>query len=79
MCWTLPCNRNALVSWPRSSPNNSRLTPPKNLPFPSFPKRGQRFTEKIPPLKKGDRGGFERDFCRCHRLEFLNEFTTLVS
>src|SRR5206468_10481240 len=25
----------------------------KNRPFPSFPKRGWRFTEKFPPLKKG--------------------------
>jgi hypothetical protein len=33
--------------------------PAKNLPFPSFPKRGLKPTEKIPPLKKGDKGGFE--------------------
>jgi hypothetical protein len=39
----------------------------KNLPFPSFPKacpesiegRGLKPTEKIPPLKKGDKRGFE--------------------
>ncbi len=29
--------------------------------------------EKIPPLKKGDKGGFEFEFSRCHRLKFLNE------
>jgi hypothetical protein len=29
--------------------------------------------EKNPPLKKGDRGGFDFAFSRCHRVEFLNE------
>jgi hypothetical protein len=27
----------------------------------------------VPPLKKGDEGGFEFDFSCCHRLDFLNE------
>jgi hypothetical protein len=29
--------------------------------------------EKNPLLKKGDRGGFDFEFSRCHRVEFLNE------
>ena len=29
--------------------------------------------DKNPPLKKGDKGGFECEFRHCHRLEFLNE------
>jgi hypothetical protein len=29
--------------------------------------------EKIPPLKKGDQGGFEFDFSCCNRVDFLNE------
>jgi hypothetical protein len=31
----------------------------KNLPFPSFLKRGLNPQEEIPPLKKGDKGGFK--------------------
>jgi hypothetical protein len=37
----------------------------KNLPFPSFPKKGLKKRGKIPPLKnlkKGDKGGFEFAF-----------------
>jgi hypothetical protein len=29
----------------------------KNLPFPSFPKRGLKKRGKIPPLKKFEKGG----------------------
>jgi len=29
--------------------------------------------EKNPPLKKGDKGGFDFEFSRCDRVEFLNE------
>ena len=39
--------------------------PSKNLPFPSLLKRGENRMETIPPLKKGDTGGFAFDFiCR---------------
>jgi hypothetical protein len=38
----------------------------KNLPFPSFPKRGKSPQQKIPPLKKGDKGGFGLDFNYWH-------------
>jgi hypothetical protein len=39
--------------------------PSKNLPFPSLLKRGENRMETIPPLKKGDPGGFAFDFiCR---------------
>ncbi len=39
--------------------------PSKNLPFPSLSKRGENCMETIPPLKKGDTGGFAFDFiCR---------------
>ena len=51
----------------------SRVIPSENLPFPSLAKRGENRTEKIPPLKKGDKGGFEFNFSCCHRLDFLNE------
>jgi hypothetical protein len=30
-------------------------------------------TEKNPPLKKGDEGGFEYDFSRGHGLDWFNE------
>src|SRR3989442_7759182 len=71
----------SLVSCLRNSLHNSRPMPPKNLPFPlpstklrtCFSKEGLKSSEKIPPLKKGDRGGFEYDFSRRHRLEFLHE------
>src|SRR6266852_5670442 len=63
----------SLVSCLRNSLHNSRPMPPKNLPFPLFSKEGLESSEKIPPLKKGDRGGFEYDFSRRHRLEFLHE------
>jgi len=37
----------------------------ENLPFPSLLKRGGNRMEIIPPLKKGDTGGFAFDFiCR---------------
>ena len=45
----------------------------KNCPFPLFGKEGWNRTEKIPPLKKGDQGGFEFNVSGCHRLDFLNE------
>ena len=54
---------------PRSSLFESRTIPSKNLPFPSLPKRGENSTEKILPLKKEDKGGFEFDFSCCHRLD----------
>lgn len=39
--------------------------PSKNLPFPSLSNRGENRMETIPPLKKGDRGGFAFGFiCR---------------
>ena len=39
--------------------------PSENLPFPSLLKRGENRMETIPPLKKGDTGGFAFDFiCR---------------
>src|SRR5262245_62131030 len=46
----------------------------KNLPFPSFSKRGKNPAEKIPPLKKENEGGFEFDLNGCHHLKFLSEF-----
>jgi hypothetical protein len=58
-----------LVSWSRSSLYSSCLTPPKISPSPLF-QRGVKFQEKLPPLKKGDRGGFEYKFGRSHRLNF---------
>ena len=30
--------------------------------------------EKIPPLKKGDKGGFEFHLNRGHRLDFFNDW-----
>ena len=62
-----------LVSCLRSSRHNSRVIPSENLPFPSLAKRGENHTEKNPPLKKGDKGGFEFNFSGCHHLDFLNE------
>src|SRR4029434_9453549 len=39
--WSIDVNDTVvLASCRRSSRHNSRLTPPKNLPFPSFSKRG---------------------------------------
>ena len=35
--------------------------------------RGVRIARRIPPLKKGDKGGFELNFRGCHHLDFLNE------
>ena len=35
--------------------------------------RGEKPAEKNPPLKKGDKRGFEFEFSRFHRLDFLNE------
>ena len=43
----------------------SHFIPSKNLPFPSFSKRGENRMETIPPLKKGDTRGFAFDFI-CH-------------
>ncbi len=56
-----------LVSCPRGSLYNSSVIPFENLPFPSLSKRGENRTEKILPLKKRDKGGFEFDFSCCHR------------
>jgi hypothetical protein len=64
------------VSCPRSSLYNSSVILFENLPFPSLAKRGENRTEKIPPLKKGDKGGFEFNFSGCYRLDFLNELLT---
>src|SRR5437667_8921950 len=50
----------------------------KNLPFPSFPKRGWRFTEKFTPLKRGDRGdrgGFDCYCSCCHRRMHFRDTT----
>ncbi len=35
--------------------------------------------EKNPPLKKEDKGGFECEFNRCHRFEFLNKLLSHAS
>jgi hypothetical protein len=64
---------NPLVFWPGSSPN---IFPPhssQKSPLPLFSKEGLNFYGEILPLKKGDRGGFEYEFGRSHRLNFLNE------
>jgi hypothetical protein len=45
--------------------------PAQNLPFPSLPKEGLESHEEIPPLKKGDNGGFEQ------RLQPLHSFGIL--
>jgi len=61
------------VSWLRNSPHNSQIIPLKISPSPFFQRGVKAGTEKIPPLKKGDRGGFEFEFNRYHRVYFLNE------
>src|SRR4029077_16816498 len=70
----LPQSRDRGNLFQRLQPWNEVLVmPSENLPFPSLAKRGENRTEKIPPLKKGDKGGFEFNFSGCHRLDFLNE------
>jgi hypothetical protein len=48
----------------------------QNLPFPSFSKRGLKDFEKKPPLKKGDRGGFEFASLRPLALSIVEGFRT---
>ena len=57
----------------RSSLNNFCSVRVKISPSPLFQRGVKAVTEKIPPLKKGDKGGFKHDFSRGHMLHLLNE------
>jgi hypothetical protein len=55
------------------APEIRAIIPPHSAqksPLPLFSKEG---LAKLPPLKKGDSGGFECGFNPCHGLQFLNE------
>src|SRR3989475_12725116 len=64
-CWSSGVSQKFATYFPRHSA--------KNLPFPSFPKRGLSPTEEIPPLKKGDSGGFECGLLPPPSFGFFNE------
>jgi len=56
------------------SQNNSGVIPSEKSPLLLFSKERLISQGVIPPLKKGDKGGFEFHFGWCRRLDFFSEF-----
>jgi len=70
-----------IVSCPRNLHIMSSSFRLKISPSPPFDyaqgmlfQRGVESCGENSPLKKGDRGGFEFELSRCHRLKFSNKF-----